>query len=227
MNFDVSDEQIHLQAAIAKACMGDLAWGNASSARALTIYQELGLLSLFDMGLGMTDVMLMAQTLGREARGLTWVTRSIEPLRGEDGANAALCALVTGAMSQLLDLTREHLKTRQQFGQPLSKFQALQHRLADMLIDLEQAKAMSCLAAAACDENPSAQQAHYVSAAKVIVSQAARRVAYGAIQLHGATGMTDARIGALVRLIVKAEKRFGDVHHHLSRIERLQIKEPV
>ncbi len=67
---------------------------------------------------------------------------------------AALCADAVGVMQALVDATVEYVRTRQQFGQPIGRFQALQHRIADMLIHLEQARSMSYLAALRCtDEN--------------------------------------------------------------------------
>jgi alkylation response protein AidB-like acyl-CoA dehydrogenase len=94
-----------------------------------------------------------------------------------------------------------------------------------MSIALEQAQAMGCVAAMVCELDASISQTirqHRVSAAKVTCAQAARSVAYSAIQLHGATGITDARIGALIRLIVHCEKRGGDTHYHLTRMENLK-----
>ena len=135
-----------------------------------------------------------------------------------DYAVAALCAEATGAMEALVDLTSEHLKTREQFGQPLMKFQALQHKIADMLIDLEQSKSMACVAALAADSGDAAQRTRLVSAAKVTIGNAARRVGQWAIQMHGAMGMTaECRAGHYTKRLLVINQLFGDAAYHLQR----------
>lgn len=134
-----------------------------------------------------------------------------------DRACAALVAESAGALDALLAQTCEHLKTRQQFGAPLARFQALQHAVADMAIALEQLKSMACLAAMALD-GPSEGRARRVSAAKVLAGQLGRRSALAAIQMHGAMGMTDeCRIGHLAKRLITNGLLFGDAAHHLAR----------
>ena len=87
-------------------------------------------------------------------------------------------AEAVGALDALLEHTSEHLSTRKQFGAPLAKFQVLQHRMADMVIALEQSKSMACAAAMAVDGNDP-DGAAFVSAAKVYVGDAGRRRASG------------------------------------------------
>ena len=136
-----------------------------------------------------------------------------------DRAAAALCAEAAGAMEALLDLTAEHLKTRKQFGAPLAKFQVLQHRIADMLIALEQAKSMACAAAMAVDAGEPEQRGRIVSAAKALIGQLGRQVGLTAIQLHGAMGMTDeCRAGHYAKRLLVINQLFGDASHHLQRI---------
>jgi alkylation response protein AidB-like acyl-CoA dehydrogenase len=136
-----------------------------------------------------------------------------------DRAAAALCAEAAGAMEALLDLTAEHLKTRKQFGAPLAKFQVLQHRVADMLIALEQAKSMACAAAMAVDAAEPEQRRRIVSAAKALIGQLGRQVGLTAIQLHGAMGMTDeCRAGHYAKRLLVINQLFGDASHHLQRI---------
>jgi hypothetical protein len=74
--------------------------------------------------------------------------------RAVDYANAALCAEAVGIMAALNEVTLEYLKTRKQFGVPIGKFQALQHRMADMVIATEQARSMAILAAVRADSTP-------------------------------------------------------------------------
>jgi alkylation response protein AidB-like acyl-CoA dehydrogenase len=98
-----------------------------------------------------------------------------------DRAIAGACAEAVGAMERLLDLTVEYLKTRKQFGVAIGTFQALQHRAADMLVEVEQARSMAMYAACmATNADPRARRAA-MAAAKVQVSAAARFVGQQAI----------------------------------------------
>jgi alkylation response protein AidB-like acyl-CoA dehydrogenase len=108
-----------------------------------------------------------------------------------DRATAALCAEAVGVMEELNRHTLEYIKTRQQFGQPIGRFQALQHRAADMFIDGEQSKSMAYLAAMKCASPDAKERGRAVSAAKAYIGRSGRRVAHEAIQLHGGMGVTD------------------------------------
>jgi len=135
-----------------------------------------------------------------------------------DRANAALVADAAGAMEALLDLCVEHLRTRKQFGAPLAKFQVLQHRIADMLLAVEQAKSMACAAAMAVEAREPTQRARQVSAAKALVAPLARQAGLTAIQLHGAMGMTDeCRAGHYAKRLLALGTVFGDAGFHLRR----------
>jgi len=139
-----------------------------------------------------------------------------------------LCAEALGAMQALFDATLEYLKTRQQFGAPIGKFQALQHRMADMAIHLEQARSMALLAAltlartrgdAGANPGPdAAARRRVVSAAKYRVGQAARFIGQNAIQLHGGMGVTDELPAShYFRRLSLIELTLGDMDHHLER----------
>jgi alkylation response protein AidB-like acyl-CoA dehydrogenase len=108
-----------------------------------------------------------------------------------DRAMAALCAEAVGVMDALHAATVEYLKTRQQFGQPIGRFQALQHRAVDMLVQLEQARSMALLAASKVDSPDVAERRRTVAAAKEMTGRAGRFIGQQAIQLHGGMGMTD------------------------------------
>jgi len=108
-----------------------------------------------------------------------------------DRAMAALCAEAVGVMDALHAATVEYLKTRQQFGQPIGRFQALQHRAVDMLVQLEQARSMALLAASKVDSPDVLERRRTVAAAKEMAGRAGRFVGQQAIQLHGGMGMTD------------------------------------
>ncbi|WER49113.1 acyl-CoA dehydrogenase family protein [Cupriavidus sp. WKF15] len=138
-----------------------------------------------------------------------------------DRANAVLCAEAVGALEALLDLTAEQLKTRKQFGSLLAKFQVLQHRVADMLIALEQCKSMACVAAMAVADGDPVQRRRLVSAAKTVICQASRQVGQWAIQMHGAMGMTDeCRVGHYAKRLMVINQLFGDAGYHLASFAR-------
>ena len=129
-----------------------------------------------------------------------------------------LCAEALGAMQALFDTTLDYLKTRQQFGVPIAKFQALQHRMADMYIHLEQARSMALLAAVRLGEDDEAERRRTVSAAKYRVGQAARFIGQQAIQLHGGMGVTDELPAShYFKRLAMIELTLGDSDHHLAR----------
>jgi alkylation response protein AidB-like acyl-CoA dehydrogenase len=129
-----------------------------------------------------------------------------------------LCAEAVGAMDALFAATLEYLKTRQQFGVPIGKFQALQHRMADMYIHLEQARSMALLAAVRLRGGNAAERRQAVSAAKYRVGQAARFVGQQAVQLHGGMGVTDELPAAhYFKRLSTIELAMGDADHHLAR----------
>jgi alkylation response protein AidB-like acyl-CoA dehydrogenase len=129
-----------------------------------------------------------------------------------------LCAEAVGAMDALFAATLDYLKTRQQFGAPIGKFQALQHRMADMYIHLEQARSMALLAAVRLRSDDAAERRKAVSAAKYRVGQAARFVGQQAVQLHGGMGVTDELPAAhYFKRLSTIELTLGDADHHLAR----------
>ena len=135
-----------------------------------------------------------------------------------DRGVAAACAEAVGAMASVTQQTVEYLKTRQQFGQPLSKFQVLQHRLVDMSVSTEEARAIVHAALQALDDgDPKASRAVWM--AKVKTAQAARFVGGQGIQLHGGMGMTDElSIGHYYKRLTMCETLFGDGDWYLRRI---------
>ncbi len=136
---------------------------------------------------------------------------------------AALCAEAVGALQASLDATTEYTKTRKQFGQPIGKFQALQHRMADMLMHVEQARSMSFLAAMRCNDPDAITRRRAVSAAKVLVGQACRYVGQQSIQLHGGMGMTEELlISHYFKRLAAIELSLGDTEHHLEQFVRTE-----
>jgi pimeloyl-CoA dehydrogenase small subunit len=135
-----------------------------------------------------------------------------------DRAIAGLCAEAVGAMTALNAATLEYLKTRQQFGVPIGRFQALQHRMVDMLMHAEQARSMALLAAVRVDDKNATERRRAVSAAKELIGRAGRVIGQEAIQLHGGMGMTDElAVGHYVKRLAAIDTAFGDSDHHLDR----------
>ena len=137
-----------------------------------------------------------------------------------DFATALVCAEAVGALGYANDTTLEYLKTRRQFGVPIGSFQALQHRMVDMVIECEQARSMASLACARVDARPeAAERKRVVSMAKVKIADACRLVSQESVQLHGGMGMTDElKVSHTFRRLTAIAQQFGDADHHLERI---------
>jgi alkylation response protein AidB-like acyl-CoA dehydrogenase len=132
-------------------------------------------------------------------------------------AMAALSAESVGAMSALLRTTVEYLKTRKQFGRPLSEFQVLRHRVADMVMATEQTRSLALMAAMMLDAQPE-QATRWAMAAKIQAGQAGRFVGESAVQLHGGIGMTDElHAGHYLKRLICIDVLLGDSAFHLKR----------
>ena len=143
-----------------------------------------------------------------------------------DEAVAALCAEAIGVMDCLLQATLDHTRQRQQFGQPISSFQVLQHRMVDMKIQLEMARSATYNATAQLGAD-ARQRGMAVSAAKVTVANACRFVGQNAVQLHGGMGMSDAvEMTHHYRRATLLETLLGTAEHHLSRFMALERQAP-
>ncbi len=168
------------------------------------------------------DVLLRDVTVGADAViGAVDEGWTILEAAADHGAGL-LCAEALGAMDALFGATLDYLKTRQQFGVPIGKFQALQHRMADMYVHLEQARSMALLAAVRLADDArtgnAAERRRAVAAAKYRVGQAARFVGQQAIQLHGGMGVTDELPAShYFRRLSTIELTLGDCDHHLAR----------
>jgi alkylation response protein AidB-like acyl-CoA dehydrogenase len=149
--------------------------------------------------------------------------RTIDNLRAADVTFADAPATLLGAegvgvMDTLNAATLEYAKTRQQFGVPIARFQALQHRMVEMFIHAEQSRSITLLAAARFEEATPEERRRYVSAAKARVGQAARSVGQEAVQIHGGMGVTDELPAAhMFKRLTLINTTFGDVDHHLGR----------
>jgi alkylation response protein AidB-like acyl-CoA dehydrogenase len=131
---------------------------------------------------------------------------------------SALCAEAVGIMRAVNAATLDYTKNRKQFGQPIASFQVLQHRMADMFIQSEQAQSMSYLAAIKCVEPDETARRRALSAAKVVIGQAGRFIAQQAIQLHGGMGMTDElMVSHHFKRLTAIDLTLGDADFHMQQ----------
>ncbi len=139
-----------------------------------------------------------------------------------DEAVVATCGEACGVLAKLHEGTLEYTKQRKQFGQPISAFQVLQHRMVDMFIQVEQAVSMTYMATIKLSDDK--QRSKSAAAAKVQIGKACRFVGQNAIQLHGGMGMTDEMaIGHYFKRATMIESAFGSTDHFLARYEFLSL----
>ncbi len=125
----------------------------------------------------------VGQALGEPGRGWALLTRVI------DRGKVALCAEMCGGAQKVLDMSVEYAKVREQFGRPIGSFQAIQHKCANMLVEVESSKSITYYAAwAVANDVPEAPLA--AAMAKAYCSDAYRHVAGEGIQIHGGIGFT-------------------------------------
>ncbi len=128
-----------------------------------------------------------------------------------------LCAEAVGAMDVAKAATLEYLQTRKQFGKPIGSFQALQHRMANLLLEIEQARSAVINAAAALGADRLTRE-RALSAAKVTIGKIGTLVAEECIQLHGGIGMTwELPLSHGAKRLVMIDHQLGDEDHHLQR----------
>jgi len=141
---------------------------------------------------------------------------------GLDHGRAAQCAEAVGAMERLFAMTLDYLKTRTQFGQPLGRFQALQHRAVDMLVTLEQAQSAALQAAADVGDPNVRTRQKAVSAGKALIGRQGRLIGEQAVQLFGGMGMTDEfDAGRIFKRLLALDLTWGDSNYHTRRYASL------
>ncbi len=152
-----------------------------------------------------------ATLLGEAGQGYATLERAIG--RGV----LALCAESLGAMEAAKAATLDYLRTRKQFGMVIGSFQALQHRMADLLLEVEQARSAVINAAAALDGDRLTRE-KALSAAKMSIGRIGTLVAEECIQLHGGIGMTwELPLAHYAKRLVMIDHQLGDEDHHLQR----------
>src|SRR5271165_7029262 len=137
-------------------------------------------------------------------------------------AIAAVAAEAVGALEHLHAITIDYLKTRKQFGAPIGSFQVLQHKAADMMIAIEQARSMAYYAAMMLSAPPPERDSA-MSAVKIQINNSARFVGQQAIQLHGGIGMTlEYQASHYFKRLTAIEQSFGDTPYHLAELGKFQ-----
>jgi alkylation response protein AidB-like acyl-CoA dehydrogenase len=130
----------------------------------------------------------------------------------------AVSAEAVGAMEVLYKTTVDYCKTREQFGQPIGKFQVLQHRMVDMFVEHEQTKSLLYMAAMRLDDEYGVQARKAVSGLKVQVGKGGTFVGQNAVQLHGGMGMTDElNVGHYFKRLTTIDTLFGNGDFHLKK----------
>ncbi|MDP9089901.1 MAG: acyl-CoA dehydrogenase family protein [Pseudomonadota bacterium] len=141
--------------------------------------------------------------------------------RAVDRGIAALCAEAVGIINALNETTLNYLKTRKQFGVAIGTFQALKHKMADMLIAAEQSRSMAIIAAVHADSQDESARRRAVSAAKAYIGQAGRLVGQNAVQMHGGMGVVDEHIVShYFKRLTMIDLSFGDEDYHLAKFSQ-------
>ena len=153
--------------------------------------------------------------LGGEGAGIGLIEQIV------DEATVGICAEACGVTQKLHEGTLDYSRQRQQFGQPIGRFQVLQHRMVDMFMEVEQSRSMTIMATLKLGL-PANERMAAVSQCKAKVSRAANFVGQNAIQTHGGIGITqELSIGHYFKRATMIENQFGSADHHYDRMERL------
>jgi alkylation response protein AidB-like acyl-CoA dehydrogenase len=157
--------------------------------------------------------------LGNEGAGLGLIEQIV------DEATVSVCAEACGVTEKLHSGTVDYAKQRQQFGQPIGRFQVLQHRMVDMYMEVEQSRSMTIMATLKLNL-PAEERKAAVSACKAKVSRAAKFVGQNAVQTHGGIGITqELSIGHYFKRATMIEGQFGSADFHMDRYEALTLAE--
>lgn len=133
-----------------------------------------------------------------------------------------LAAEALGAMQGALDATVDYLKTREQFGKSLSTFQSLQHRAAEMLVEVEQARSAAIFAAILSGEEDTTERARGYAAIKAVIGKSARFVAQNAVQLHGGIGVSEEHVVShWFRRLTAIGMLLGNTDMHVANLAKL------
>ena len=162
---------------------------------------------------------------GGAAGEVTFAATPATRLGGSDVRGAAteagllaLSAEALGAMEYVRDATVGYLRDRKQFGVPIGKFQALQHRMATVLLEIEQARSAVINAAYAFDGADAKTRARALAACKYTIGRTGTLAAEESIQMHGGIGMTwEYAVSHYAKRLVMIDHQLGDEDFHLQR----------
>ena len=138
--------------------------------------------------------------------------------RNVNRALAVLSAEQVGACERVLEIATDYARTREQFDRPIGSFQAIKHKCADMLVDLEWARSASQAALQALDSRDS-ESAWRASMAKAVCSESLRNAAHANVQIHGGIGFTwEDSAHLYLRRARTDEVLFGGPGQHWDRV---------
>jgi alkylation response protein AidB-like acyl-CoA dehydrogenase len=138
-----------------------------------------------------------------------------------DQAIVFMASEAVGAMAALHETTLAYAKTRKQFGRAIGEFQVIQHRLVDMMMQVESARSLALLAALKAAAEPN-ERARAAAAAKVQLGRSGRFVGQQAVQIHGGMGMTDElNVGHYMKRLMMLDTTFGNADFHQRRFAAL------
>ncbi len=143
-----------------------------------------------------------------------------------DRAKVALCAEMCGGAQKVLEMSVEYAKVREQFGKPIGSFQAIQHKCANMMVQVESAKSATYYAAwAVANDVPEAHLAACM--AKAYTSDAYRFVSAEGIQIHGGIGFTwEHDMHLYFKRAKGSEVTFGDATHNRELVAQVVLDAP-
>jgi alkylation response protein AidB-like acyl-CoA dehydrogenase len=184
-------------------------------------------------GIGVTPLKTMDQTRRLGAVAMRGVKASPADVVGEvnngwpvleaaiDRAKVTLAAEMMGGAQKVLETTVEYTKVREQFGRPIGSFQAVQHKCANMMVDVEGAKSAVYYAAWAVS-NEAADARTAAAVAKAAASDAYRRTAADGIQVHGGIGFTwEHDMHLYFKRAKSSEFTFGDANFNREIVAQL------
>lgn len=153
--------------------------------------------------------------------GLTFLAKG-SVTKGIESGISFLAAEASGAMRAAFEDTVEYLKIREQFGKPIGKNQALQHRAAEMLVEVEQAESAAIYAALLTREQDPIERARGMAAVKAVIGKTGRFVAQSAVQLHGGIGVSEEHmISHYFRRLTAIGMLLGGTKNHLQKLADL------
>ena len=144
-------------------------------------------------------------------------------IKANSAGALALSAEAVGIMQVCFELTLDYLKTRKQFGKSIGAFQSIQHRMVDMMLEIEQVRSAVMLASSTFETNSSTRDKN-VSAAKNLVGRVGKQIAEESIQLHGGIAMTwEYSVAHYAKRLIMIDHLMGDADYHRDRFKLLSL----